>query len=215
MKAVIFDMDGLLIDSETVTYQIDKELVNKYSDFDFQKDDYARNYSGKTGAANMRRLIDTYKLPFSLEEGLKKVERREKRFWKDGIELKPGAKELLRLLKDRGFKIALATSSVEERAEVILNRHKIYHYFDQFVFAGEVDRGKPEPDIFLKACAKLGEAKEDCLVLEDSEAGVQAAYRAHVPVICVPDMKMPGEEYLKMTETCVSSLQEVCRMFLD
>ena len=82
-------------------------------------------------------------------------------------------------------------------------------YFDDFVFGPEVERGKPNPDIFLKAAEKLGEAPEKCLVLEDSQAGIQAAYAANIPVICIPDLKKPSEEYRKKTTAVLESLNDV------
>ena len=77
------------------------------------------------------------------------------------------------------------------------------------VFGTEVKRGKPHPDIFLKACEYAKEPPENCLVLEDSEAGVQAAYAAGIDVICIPDMKTPGEKFRKMAAAELSSLNDV------
>ena len=72
-----------------------------------------------------------------------------------------------------------------------------------------MEKGKPDPDIFLKACNKLSVKPEECLVLEDSEAGIQAAYSANIPVICIPDMKVPNQDYLDMTKIVLGSLEEV------
>ena len=77
------------------------------------------------------------------------------------------------------------------------------------VFGYEVERGKPWPDIFLKACEKAQEKPENCLVLEDSETGVQAACAAGIPVICIPDMKRPGEEILQGAVGVMESLEHV------
>lgn len=133
----------------------------------------------------------------------------ESKFLAQGVALKTGAKELLEYLKDKCFKIAIASSSTEDRALTILRQHNIIEYFDEFVFGHEVKKGKPNPDIFLKTCDKLSEKPEECLVLEDSEAGIQAAYSASIPVICIPDMKVPNQHYLDMTKTVLRSLKEV------
>ena len=90
----------------------------------------------------------------------------------------------------------------------ILKQHAIADQFDQFVFAEELTKSKPDPEVFLKACGKLSEKPEACLVLEDSEAGVQAAYAANIPVICIPDMKMPSSTHLNMTKAVLKSLNE-------
>ena len=81
----------------------------------------------------------------------------------------------------------------------MLTRLGVVQYFDDMVFGTEIERGKPWPDIFLKAAEKAHAAPADCLVLEDSEAGIQAAHAAGIDVLCVPDMKMPAESYQQMT----------------
>ena len=133
----------------------------------------------------------------------------ENRMIHEGIDLKVGAKELLIYLKENNYKTAIATSSTSERALTILKQHDFAKYFDQFVFAEELTKGKPDPEVFLKACEKVGEKPEECLVLEDSEAGIQASFAANIPVICIPDMKLPTQEYLNKTIAVLKSLNEV------
>ena len=208
IKAVIFDLDGLLIDSEIISYKIYKEILHKFG-HDFSIEEYAQNFSGKTEVKNVTNLIDTYNLPWTIEMGLNNVFEIESKFLAKGVALKTGAKELLAYLKDKCFKIAISSSSTEDRALTILKQHNIIEYFDEFVFGHEVEKGKPSPDIFLKACDKLSENPEECLVLEDSEAGIQSAYSAGIPVICIPDMKVPNQNYLYMTKAVLYSLEEV------
>ena len=125
----------------------------------------------------------------------------EKEFLAKGVALKPGAKELLTYLKEHGYKIALASSSIADRAYGILDQHGIRGCFDAFVFGPDLPkgRGKPAPDIFLIACQKLGTTPARALVLEDSEAGIQAAHSARIPVLCVPDLHHPAPAYESMT----------------
>lgn len=208
IKAVIFDLDGLLIDSEIISYKIYKEILQQFG-HNFSIEEYVQNFSGKTEVKNITNLIDTYSLPWTVEEGLNNFSKIENKFIAQGIDLKEGAKELLGYLKDNNFKIAIASSSTRDRALTILKQHNIIGYFDEFVFGNEVEKGKPNPDIFLKACEKLSEKPEECLVLEDSEAGIQSAYSANIPVICIPDMKVPNQHYLNMTKEVLSSLEEV------
>ena len=208
IKAVIFDLDGLLIDSEIISYKIYKEILHQFG-HNFTIEEYTQNYSGKTEVKNVTNLINTYSLPWTIEKGLDNVYKIENRFIAQGVDLKYGAKELLSYLKDNNFKIAIASSSTRDRALTILKQHNIVEYFDEFVFGNEVEKGKPNPDIFLKACDKLSEKPEKCLVLEDSEAGIQSAYSANIPVICIPDMKVPNDSYLNMTKEVLFSLEEV------
>lgn len=208
IKAVIFDLDGLLIDSEIISYKIYKEILNQFG-YDFSIEEYAQNFSGKTEVKNVTNLINTYSLPWTVEIGLDNVLEIESKFLAQGVALKTGAKELLSYLKNKCFKIAIASSSTEHRVLTILRQHNIIEYFDEFVFGHEVKKGKPNPDIFLKDCYKLSEKPEECLVLEDSEAGIQSAYSANIPVICIPDMKLPNQHYLDMTKAVLHSLEEV------
>ncbi len=207
-KAVIFDLDGLLIDSEIISYKIYKEILCKFG-YEFSKEDYAQNFSGKTEIKNVTNLIEKYNLPWTVKLGLSKVLEIENKFLAEGVELKPGSRNLLAYLKENGFKIAIASSSAEKRALSILKQHNIIDCFDEFVFSHEVKNGKPNPDIFLKACDKISERPQECLVLEDSEAGIQAAFLANIPVICIPDMKVPNQHYLDMTKAILNSLDEV------
>ncbi len=207
-STVIFDLDGLLIDSEVISYRVCCDLIESYG-HQFSLEEYIHGYSGKTGPANMRSMMDTYHLPISMEEGLAFVERREREYLRGGVALKPGARELLSYLKRQQYKIMLATSSSKGRAVEILVQNGVGAYFDGMVFGADVERGKPFPDIFLKAAELAGEPPEQCLVLEDSEAGVQAASSAGIEVLCIPDMKAPGEPFRELAAAELGSLEEV------
>lgn len=207
-KAVIFDLDGLLVDTELISYKIYKEILAE-NGCEFSLEEYAQKFSGKTIALNVKYLIDTYHIPWTLEFGFSRVVEIENGFIVQGVELKTGARELLSFLERNHYKIAMASSSIEERALNILQQHGLVDSFDKLVFGYEVKNGKPAPDIFLRACEKLSEKPEDCLVLEDSEAGILAAFSANIPVICIPDMKVPNQRYLDMTKAILSSLDEV------
>lgn len=209
IKAVIFDMDGLLIDSETLTYQVYKKLLKKYGDIEFSLDDYVQNYCGKTAIGNMTTLAEKYALPFTPEEGLEIYRDMEKDYVEAGVELKDGAEELLDFLKLYQYKTALATSSMKDRALKILCQHNLQEFFDVLVFGNEVKEGKPHPEMFLAAAKRLGEKPGDCLVLEDSEAGIQAAAFAGIPVICIPDMKQPQKKYEETVVCLLESLRDV------
>ena len=208
IRAVIFDLDGLLIDSEIISYRLYQELLRPYG-HNLTLEDYASGYSGKTAPENMRKAVETYGLPFRVEEGLEKIFAMEREYLERGVALKPGADKLLTYLRQKQYKILLATSSTKDRALTILMKNGIEQFFDHMVFGYEVEMGKPGPDIFLKACEKAQEKPENCLVLEDSEAGVQAACAAGIPVICIPDMKRPGEEILQGAVGVMESLEHV------
>ena len=208
IKAAIFDFDGLLVDTEIISLKIYQEILSEYG-FSFSKEDYSKYYSGKTEVENIQRLINTYHLSMSYQTCLNKVLEVEQKLIAQGVDLKPGVKPLLQYLKGNDFKVALATSSTQERALSILKRHQIINYFDAFVFSEDVTSSKPDPEVFLKACIKLGVSTDEAIVLEDSENGIMASYHAHIPVICIPDMKKPAQEYLDKALCVYETLNDV------
>ena len=208
MDAVIFDLDGLLADTEIISLKVYQELLEDFG-IPFTKETYSREYSGHREEENVQRFLDTYDLPWNFDQTLEKVYELEARILVKGVNLKKGAKNLLAFLQREGIPIALATSSVESRARMILDSNGILSLFDHLVFAKDVKRSKPYPDIFLKACSDLNVLPENCLVLEDSEAGIEAAYRAGIPVICIPDLKMPAQFFLNKTEQVFQDLDAV------
>ena len=208
MEAVIFDLDGLLADTEIISLKVYQELLRDFG-IPFTEETYSRNYSGHREEENVQRFLDTYDLPWNFNQTLAKVYELEAQILAKGVNLKKGAKNLLTYLQKEGVPIALATSSVESRARMILDNNGILSLFDHLVFAKDVKRSKPYPDIFLKACSDLNVLPENCLVLEDSEAGIEAASRAGIPVICIPDLKIPAQYFLNKTEQVFHDLDAV------
>lgn len=196
IKAVIFDLDGLLLDTEIVAYKVYEELGERFA-FTLTLLDFMENFCGQPLRRNVAYCNERFKLPWSLDEAVDEVLRIEKRLLDEGVHVMPGAKELLVYLKENKYKTCVASSSARERSMKLLEQHNLVQYFDDFVFGPEVEKGKPNPDIFLKAAEKLDVEPELCLVLEDSQAGIQAGYTANMKVICVPDLRYPTEEYAK------------------
>ena len=208
MDAVIFDLDGLLADTEIISLKVYQELLEDFG-IPFTEETYSREYSGHREEENVQRFLDNYDLPWNFDQTLEKVYELEARILAKGVNLKKGAKNLLAFLQREGIPIALATSSVESRARMILDSNGILSLFDHLVFAKDVKRSKPYPDIFLKACSDLNVLPESCLVLEDSEAGIEAASRAGISVICIPDLKIPAQSFLNKTEQVFQDLDDV------
>lgn len=209
IKAIIFDMDGLLIDSEMVSYKCYRDLIESYG-FKFTLEEYIKDYPGKQLITSLNFIKDHYHLDYDIEKIIDLFHERETKYIEeDGVDLKPGAKELLKYLKEHHYKTIIATSSREERALSLLEKHHVMKYMDGIVYGHEVKHGKPAPDIFLKACEKLNVLPNEALVLEDSEAGIDSAYQAHIPVICIPDLKEPDEVHKNRTACLLSSLDQV------
>ncbi len=209
-QTFIFDLDGLLIDSEIVSYRIFNDLLKDIHTITL--DEYSSTISG-------RQLIDIagdfhqlYLPDYSVEEIIDKVHDIEVDYIERGIPLKEGAQQLLEYLRKNNKTIVLATSSTPDRAKTILKDNHIIDYFDDFSFGYEVDNGKPAPDIFLLAANKSNTPLNECVVLEDSEAGIDASYSAHIDVICVPDMKKPSIDHINKTIHTFNSLLDVINL---
>ena len=158
----------------------------------------------------MNFIKNKYNIDFDTDEKINQFKILEEQYLlKNSVELKKGLIQLLKYLNIHYYKTIVATSSGKERAERILGEHNLMKYFNGIVCGSEVEHGKPAPDIFLKACEKLGVSPQEAIVLEDSEAGIQAAYDAHIPVYCIPDLKYPHEEYVQKASGIFSSLLDV------
>lgn len=208
LKAVIFDMDGLMIDTENVTYQCYQEVL-KTMNLSMNKEFYT-TLLGRTMEATRQAMYKQYGDDFPIEEVAKKVHQlMDEQFAREGVPLKDGLVELLTYLKEHNYKTMIATSSARDRVNALLTDNGILNYFDDVICGNEVEHGKPAPDVFLNACQKLNVQPSEALVLEDSEAGIQAAHNAHISVICIPDMKYPDENYANKTTCILNSLNEV------
>lgn len=211
IHAVIFDMDGLLIDTE-------KHLVRYWCQaaqemgFPMERRHalFIRSLTGKFAAPYLQGELgpdfDYQKVRARRKELVAEALERE------GIERKKGALELLTWLKENGYRTAVATATDEERAEQYLNQIGIRHLLDKVICATMVENGKPMPDVYLYACEQLGEKPENCIALEDSPNGVLSAYRAGCKVIMVPDLTQPEEELMPMLSGQAESLLDVIEM---
>lgn len=208
LKAVIFDMDGLMIDSERVTFECYQEVLK---DMNLTMDEeFYKTLLGKPTKGIHQRFYDGYGNNFPIADVMKKVHAMmAERFEKEGVPVKKGLVSLLQYLKENSYKTIVATSSNRDRVDKILKQAGITEYFDDSICGDEVTKGKPDPEIFLKACQKLGVSTDEAIVLEDSEAGIQAGSTAGIRVICVPDMKYPEKQYEEKAYRILSDLNEV------
>lgn len=188
IKAVIFDMDGTIIDSEPIYEKVNEEIYEKYG-FNLSQEDYDR-HMGASLKDIWADILDRYQVKdeyshYKIEDfmedhihssymGLAEAE---------DLELMPGVKEWFEFLKDHGYKMIVASSSYEPVIEHIFQRFDLENYMEGYVDGNAIDNGKPAPDIFLEAAERLGVKPEECIVIEDSENGVKGAHRAGARVV--------------------------------
>lgn len=207
IKAVIFDMDGLMIDSERLTYKVyDKQM--KAMGYDYSEEFY-KSSLGMARPEETQLYYDVYGEDFPMEEFWQKTHEVIDEILFTNVPIKKGLLELLKYLKENGYKTMVATSSERHRVDKILACAKVTSYFDDVICGDEVAHSKPDPEIFLKACKKMQVDIKEALVLEDSEAGILAAHDGGIDVICIPDMKYPGLAYAGLTTRIYETLEEV------
>lgn len=207
IKALLFDMDGLLLDSERVvqeSWNVAGEALG-YG----KVGEHIYNTLGMNAAGRKEYFNNVFGTGFPYEE-FQKLSR--KAFFnvadQEGIPLKPGAKELIFYAKQMGYKVGLVTSSRKEYAMDVLKKAGIFSCFDGCIFGDMVSKSKPDPEIYEKGCKMLGEEPEWCIAFEDAPAGVIAASAAGIDVIMVPDLVQPNDAIRMRTWKVLDSLDE-------
>ena len=211
VKAVIFDMDGLMFDTERVGkdailqsgkdfgYTISLELHQKMlgrnaKDIETMlKKEYGEDFPYRDMWNHVFELMDQY-------------------YEQYGIPVKPGLEDLLKFLKEQNIKVAVASSSKSEVIKSHLQSTHLIQYYDFIVGGDQIHHGKPSPEIFLKAVEHFEIQPEEALVLEDSKSGILAAHAGNIPVICIPDLVEHDQDILDSTWHTLSSLDQVIKV---
>ncbi|MCD8238814.1 MAG: HAD family phosphatase [Clostridiales bacterium] len=214
VKGIIFDMDGVVFDTERLStmgwlkcgeelgIELDMKFINSFKGT-------ARSYS--------RRLFkDRFGEDFDYD-GARDI---RTKFITDyinefGVPIKKGFNELIAYTKNKGILTAVATSTGRDLAEFYFEKADVKKCFDAFVYGDTVERGKPAPDIFLKAADMLGLKCEECIVIEDSPAGIKAGQNAGIRVVAVPDMIPFDKDIMKSIDYCVGSLDIAANLIVE
>lgn len=213
LKAVIFDMDGLMIDSERICFRGYQKEFEKYEKI--MDETLYQLILGKNKPSIYQAFHEVMGENFPIEKIHEDVlEYIDATLKQEGVPLKEGLLELLEYLQTKKIKCVVATSSNRNRVNFILRHAGIEKYFDAVICGDEVTCGKPNPEIFLKGCAKVDATSDEVIVLEDSEMGIKAAFDGNMKVICVPDMKYPEKQYVEKTWCILENLFEV-KTFLE
>lgn len=207
IKAVIFDMDGTMIDTEKIKEDgwkyagscqnivIDDKML---AEIRGTNKEYCKNFMNKKF-----KNISFKKLYKDRNEFI------ERYININGIKMKKGLLEILKFLKNNNYKIAVASSSEEETIKRYLSKIKILDFFDVIVAGDMVENGKPNPEIYLKSVELLNLPKEQCIGIEDSNNGILSVYRAGLKSIMIPDLEEPTEKTKNILYIKLNSLEEV------
>lgn len=207
MMNVIFDMDGVIFDSERAYVNAYKELAPKYGLHDWEKVHQACMDSIGVTREKTREIFFEY-VGFEFDY-LTYREEVSELLQKTDYEIKPGVYELFDWLKEQDSRIALASSTREQSVRRSLDKAKLTAYFDTLVCGDMITHSKPDPEIFLTAADRIGADPADCYVIEDSYNGIRAANAAGTHPIMVPDILQPDEEIRGLAEVVLPSLYEV------
>lgn len=209
VKTVIFDMDGLMFDTEKIYYKANQETADELG-MDYSFDVY-KQFIGSGDADlqdGMRAMYDNHEL---LNDFFVKSNKMLVHLLLNGpVDKKTGLIELLEYLQDEGIPAVVASSTPRKLVDPLLERLEVRKYFKEVVGGNEVPKAKPDPAIFNKAFEKTGiKDKKEALILEDSRNGIRAAYGANIPVILIPDMIQPDSEIEAKTVAVMPNLHHV------
>ncbi len=207
-NAVVFDMDGVIFDSERAVMQCWKEVASRHNIPDIEKAILA--CTGTTMVRTREIMLNLYGADFPYDEYARESSAIfHSRYDGGRLPMKPGVKELLTFLKERGKKIALASSTRQQVVTDELRDAGIIKYFDRIICGDMVSRSKPAPDIFLKACEELNVSPSDSYAIEDSYNGIRAAQAGGLHPIMVPDLLPADEEMQSLAEIILPNLTSV------
>lgn len=209
IKGVVFDMDGLMFDTENLTYTLQHEILSRDFGIEYTLSQYKQTIGLRTEDLKSF-FMNICGEDFDLD-GFRVKCREAYQSYTDlhGVPIKNGLFELLDFLKDKGVKIALSTSTTRGSAERTLRISGTLGYFDALVCAEDVEHGKPHPEPFEKAAERLGLKPDECIALEDSFNGIKSAYSAGLRPIMVPDLIEPTDEIKAMCQSVENSLGDV------
>ena len=208
IKGIIFDMDGLMIDTEKLLQRYWCQAANEFG-YPMKKEHVLkiRSLSAKYAIPKLKEMLGE-DFDYDKVRG-RRLELMAEHVEKYGIEKKKGLDELLDYLREKKYKLAVATATDIDRTTAYLKAIGKLDFFQGIVCGGMVKNGKPEPDIYLRASETLELSPCQCMALEDSPNGILSAYRAGCIPVMIPDLDMPDTNTKALLYTCVKDLSEI------
>ncbi len=209
IKAVLFDLDGTLVDSMWLWKTIDIEYLKKFG-LDFP-DDFQDEIEGMSFTETAEFFKKRFNLPVEVEDIKEDWNKMAGEYYLNKVPLKSYVKVFLEYLYDNNYKTGIGTSNSRELVTMIIEKYDLNDYFDTIRTSCEVNKGKPHPDIYLQVARDLNVKPEECLVFEDVPAGIIAAKRAGMKVCAVYDdfSKELKEEIKQMSDYYIDSYKEI------
>ncbi|MCI8326652.1 MAG: HAD family phosphatase [Lachnospiraceae bacterium] len=208
IKAVVFDMDGTLIDTERIYFPIEQKIIREMGyEVSFEE---MLNFRSLNGRLMEERFHELCSKDFDFQYFCDTRDKNFKEYIdKNGIPKKPGADEILAYLRENDYPVAVATATYLDLALKYLKRIGFDNKFDRVISVSNVKNSKPKPDVYLEVCRQLGMEPKHCMAVEDSDNGVRSAYAAGMRVVMVPDLAPPMEEVRHMIYGIADTLADV------
>ncbi len=207
IDTVIFDMDGVLIDSEPIHWKVNQDYFASIG-APIPDDEYSDRFVGLPLDKMLEHIRETRGIERSIEEMFSEsMENHLEAFSSADLVAVPGVAELIRTLKGKGLNLAVGSSSASKLIDIILTKIGLREYFTHTVSGFEVKNGKPSPDIFLEVASRFNAHPDRCLVIEDSALGVQAAKRANMKVVGVLN-STSGNQNLSQADLIIHGFTE-------
>lgn len=217
MEAIIFDMDGVLVDSEPYHVEIERKLFERFN-LDISDEEH-RNYMGKASDVMWSEIIRNRNLPWNVEEMVNLNYKESKAYFSGLSHIDPmsGAFELLEELYARGIPMAVASSSDNETVDLIMGKSGLKKYFRHIVSSSLIGKSKPEPDIFLYTAKLLNAVPEKCIVVEDSTNGIKAAKAAKMFCVAYKGLSSGNQNHNLADEqiTDFGELKRILQRYFD
>lgn len=209
IKAVVYDVDGTLVDSESLHVQAWDETLSTYEHtLDDLSEVFLRTMAGKKPLAIAEGMVNELKLPVSTQDFLDQKSKRFLALAQKELRAMPGAIDSVHTFKNAGYRLAIGTSLDRQYLDMILARFDLQNEFEVIVTGDQIKNGKPHPETYQKVIEKLGLMPRECVALEDTESGVASAKATNMYCIGIKNTQAAAQD-LSAADTVVSSLREV------